>query len=476
MGLFVILAIMLAAAALAATRPRAAVLTAIFLAPWNGLVVDLGVQVSAFQTVLLPLAGVTLVRSLQPGWQPRRIAASGWFLAFLIYGIGWSIVMMGFLPEAEVFGGALRNSTTRSTIQIGLFLFTVCPVALIAWLGLRGDDLAACGRIYVVSGLVLAVIGWVQIAIWYATGSNPIQVAAISTALGGSEQYNRQGVFDFAQIAIYRMNSLAGEPRQLGTALVLAMLIIQAHALTALRPRTPRLLGVWLFLLASAAATYSTSAVALWLVGSLVQLPAAWLFRVPVRRSVGSMGGAALLVVAGLGLAIAAGEARGIPVIDLISQRTIERIDTDGAVEDFDLAILSYLEANPGSAVTGVGIGDAHLFAGPYLDPLFAVYAEATVFTAKTGYLRLISEVGLIGFALFLAWYARLNLLAARAVRGDPALAALIPAAATFVTVYMANSYTGNEFWMTAGILTAACAARVPARVRRRAIPAGSPA
>lgn len=476
MGILVILAFMLAAAVLAATRPRAAVLTAIFLAPWNGLIVDLGVQVSAFQTVVLPLAGVTLVRSLQPGWQNVRIAASGWFLAFLVYGIGWSIVMMGFLPEAEVFGGALRNSTARSTIQIALYLFTVCPVALIAWLGLRGDDLAACGRIYVAAGVVLAVIGWLQIAIWYATGSNPIQISAISTLLGGAEQYNRQGAFDFAQIAIYRMNSLAGEPRQLGTALVLAMMIIQAHALTAVRPRTSRLLGLWLFLLASAAATYSTSAAALWLVGSLVQLPAAWLFRVPVRRSAGSMAGAALLVVTGLALAVAAGEARGIPVVDLIAQRTIERIGSDGAVEDFDLAILGYLQANPGSAVTGVGIGDAHLYAGPYLDPLFAIYAEGTVFAAKTGYLRLISEVGVIGLALFLAWYARLTFGVSRAVRNDPSLAALVPAAATFVTVYMANGYISNEFWMVAGTLTAACAARVPARRGVPPVPAGAPA
>lgn len=474
MGVLIVLVIMLAAAALAATRPRAAVLTAVFLAPWYGLIADFGVQVTAYQTVLLPLAGVTLVRSLQPGWQPARLAASGWFLAFLLYGISWSIVMMGFLPESEVAGGALRNSTTRSTIQIGMYLFTVCPVALIAWLGLRGDDLAACGRIYITAAVVLAVIGWIQLAIWYATGSNPIQVSAISTLLGGTEQYNRQGSFDFARIAIYRMNSLGGEPRQLGTGLVLAMMIIQAHALTAVRPRTPRLLGLWLFLLASAMATYSTSAAALWVVGSLVQLPAAWLFGVRVRRSAGSMGGAALLVVTGLGLAVAAGEARGIPVVDLIAQRTIERIDSDGAVEDFDLAILGYLQANPGSVVTGVGIGDAHLYAGPYLDPLYAIYAEGTVFVAKTGYLRLISEVGLIGFALFLAWYARLTFGVSRAVRNDPSLAALVPAAATFVTVYMANGYTSNEFWMVAGTLTAACAARVPARRGAPPVPAGA--
>ncbi|TRW14861.1 hypothetical protein [Glacieibacterium frigidum] len=476
MGAIIIFAILLFAVGLAATRPRAAVLTCVFLAPWYGLVADFGVQVYAYQLFLLALLGVTIVRSLQPGWQPRSVALSVWLGTFLLYGICWSIIKMGFLPDADVAGGALRNSTTRSIIQIGMLLFSVSPVALLSWLALRGDDLAACGRIYVVSGVVLAVIGWIQLAIWYATGSNPIQISAISTLLGGAEQYNRAGAFGFAQLAIYRMNSLAGEPRQLGTALVLAMLVIQAYALTAVRPRTLRLLGVWLFLLVSAAATYSTSAVALWIVGSLVQLPAAWLLRVPVRRSVGSMGGAALLVFIGVGLAVAAGEARGIPIIDLLAERTIERIDSDGAVEDFDLAILSYLTEHPADAITGLGIGDAHLYAAPYLEPLFLIYAEGTVFAAKTGYLRLISEVGFIGFALFLAWYGRLNFAVAHAVRRDPGLAALIPMSATFLTVYLANSAIGNEFWMVAGILTAAAAARVPARAGRTPVPAGAPA
>ena len=458
MGVFVILAVLLAAACLAATRPRAALLTTVFLSSWNGLIADMGISIYAYQISLLALAGVTLVRSLQPGWTPVRIAAGGWLTVLILWAIILSVIMMGFLPEADKLGGALRNSTTRAAIQIALFIFTVCPVGLIAWLGMRGDDLAACARVYVASGIVLATIGWGQLVVWYATGSNPLQVAAISSALGGNETYSRQGAFDFGQLAIYRMNSLAGEPRNLGVALVLGMLIIQAHALTAVKPPTLRLLVIWLYLLAAAVATYSTSAAVLWLIGTAVQLPAAWLFGVRVRRSLGSMAAAGLLVMAGLGGAVVAIEARGIPVIDLLAERTIERIDTNGAVEDFDLAIIDYLTEHPRAAVTGVGLGAAHLYAAPYLDPLFALYAESSVFAAKTAYLRFISEIGAIGLVLFLAWYTRLTMLAARAGRGDDRLSALVPMTATLLVVYLANGQISNEFWIGAGLLTASCA------------------
>lgn len=476
MGAVILLAILVLAVGIAAARPRAAVLVCVFLAPWSGLVADFGVQVTAFQVFLLALLGVTVVRSVQPGWRPGAVFGSAWIGAFLIYGVCWSIWMMGFLPQVEVVGGALRNSTTRSMIQIFMLLFTVSPVALLSWLKLRNDEIAACGRIYIVSGIVLAVIGWLQLTIWYATGNNPIQISAISTLLGGSEQYNRQGAFGFAQIAIYRMNSLAGEPRQLGAALALAMLVIQAHALTAERPKTLRLLAIWVFLLASATATYSTAAAGTWLIGTLVQLPAAWLFGVRVRRSARSMATAALLVVGGLGLVVGAAEARGIPVLDLLAERTFERIDATGAVEDFDLAIIDFLKANPDDAVTGIGIGNAHLYAAPYLDPLFAVYAESNVFSAKTAYLRFISEVGFIGFAMLLAWYARLCFAGGRAVRGVTEIAPLLPISVTMLAVYLANALSGNEFWMTAGILTAACGARLRERHSFNRLPAGSPA
>lgn len=455
MGAAILLFILAGAAWLAAARPRAALLTTIFLAPWGGLIADFGLTVYAYQLVLLPLAVVTFVRSVRPGARSIHIAGGGLLLAFLLYAIVWSLLQIGTLPDAQVFGGLLRSPVGRAVVQIGYFVFTAFPVVLIGWLAARDDDIAACGRIYLASAVVLAVIGFGQLAIWYATGQNPLQVAAISTALGGSEVYSRQGAFDFSQLAIYRMNSFAGEPRQLGVTLVLAMLIIQAHALTARRPPLLPMVAIWLFLLAATVFTYSTSAALVWLIGTAVLLPAAWLFRAPVRRSPGSIGAAIGVIVAVIGLAVAGAEARGLPVIDLIAERTVDRLDESGALEDFDLAINDYLAAHPVAAVAGVGIGNIHLYAGNYLDPLYALYAEGTVFTAKTGYLRLISETGVIGLMLFLAWYARLSVLAAQGVRHEPGLAALVPIGTAILAIFLASG-RATELWICAGVLTAA--------------------
>lgn len=452
MGLIVIFLLLIVATLFAARAVRPALLTAVFLAPWSGLQADFGVTVYAFQLILLPLVGVVLVRSLSHS--PPRLAAGGLLSLFAFYTVVLSLVVIGFLPDADVSGGALRGPTGRAAVQIIVFLFTLSP-AVIVPLVVGRDDLAACGRIFVASAVVLAVIGWGQLAIWYAIGSNPIDVSRISAALGGNDVYSHEGLFDFAKLAIYRMNSLAGEPRGLGITLVLAMLIIQAFALTARRPRALRLLGLWLFLLVSTMATYSTSAVLAWLIGSAVQPPAMWLMGIRSRRSTISIIGALLVIAAPIGVGIAGAEASGVPVIELLSERTIDRIDENGAVEDFDLAILDFLEAHPDAAIAGTGLGNIHLYATAYLDPVFALYAQGSVFASKTEYLRLISESGLIGFVLFIAWYTQLMFEAARGLRPEAELSAMIPVGAVMAVLFFARAEVANEFWLMAGLLAA---------------------
>lgn len=458
MGAAVILLFLMGTTALAATRPRHALLLAVFLAPWNGVWVDFGLTISAYQLVLLPLCLITLARTMQPGWRSAPIAAGGLLLAFVLYVVVRSELQIGFLPDASVGGSALRGPAARGIIQIVLFLFVISPVWLMASMVRRADQLQAFWRTYIISAIVLALIGWVQLILWYGTGTNPLPVGIVSSLLGGSDAFLRQGSFDFASLAIYRMNSLAGEPRNLGVALVFAMLLIQAAALTLRRPPVLQLALAWLFLLVSTVATYSTSAALVWVIGSAVQLPAGWLFGARIRRSPLSIGAALAVVALPIGLAIAAGEARGIPVLQLLSERTVQRLDESGAIEDFDLAILDFLKDQPEYAVAGVGLGNAHLYATPYLNPLFALYAEGNVFTAKTAYMRLISEVGVIGLLLFLAWYTRLVVVAGQALRSKPELAAVVLVGAMTLVVYFATGQIAAEFWMTAGVMTAAIA------------------
>lgn len=460
-----LLAVFAAMVVLAARSLRAGLLAIVFLTPWNGFDVDFGLRVSAYQVTVAAVLAVAFVRSLQPGWHVQRPAAGRLLAVFVTFAVCWSLLQLAFIPRIEIASGFTRQPEVRAPIQIALYVFSIMPALLIGWTMRGSDDLRAMLRTYLGSVALLGLIGWVQLAVWYATGTNPLPVGVVNDWLGGSAQ-TRVGSFDFGALAIYRMNSLAGEPRQLGTALVFAMLLIQSVMLTARLVDWRRLAPLWGFFLITAAATYSTSAVATWLIGTAVQLTLPWLLGVPIRRSLGQLATGVLIALTPIVLAIGVAQLRGLPVLDLIADRTIDRIDANGAVEDFDLAIIDWLKARPADIVLGAGLGNAHLYAGPYLQPEFRWYAEGSVFTAKQQYLRLVSELGLVGLVLFLGWYAVLAIDVARLARrnGGEALAPLVSIGLVTLLVFLATGSVIGEFWAVAGALAAAAGAMQRAR------------
>jgi hypothetical protein len=52
--------------------------------------------------------------------------------------------------------------------------------------------------------------------------------------------------------------------------------------------------------------------------------------------------------------------------------------------------------------VFGVGLGNIHLYAAPYIPAEFAFYLDKAVFVAKSGALRIVSELGVLGLGVFL--------------------------------------------------------------------------
>lgn len=458
MAILAVLAIFAAMALLATLNPRVALLVSAFFMPWNGLDIDIGLRITVYQLSVAAIALVMLVRLTQPGLKPPQMAAGRLFAAFALYAVIWSLLQVGFIPHIRIITEGLRGPTVRAVIQIMLFIFAISPVFLVPLILKNRDDILRMGRLYIAGAVVLSVIGWGQLLLWYATGNNPLPIGAFGNALGGGYSEARSGSFALDALNIYRMNSLAGEPRDLGIAVIVAMLAIQGHALTAPRPAAARLLAVWGFLFFTMLATLSTSAIGLWIIASLALLPACWLFGVGVARSGRQLASVALGLVIPLLVLIAGLEASGIPIVDILAERTIERLGSDGALEDFDLAIISYLQTAPASALSGVGLGNVHLYATPFLDPLFALYAEGNVFVAKTQYLRFISEIGVIGLALFLGWYLWLTIAASRFVPPRSDFAAIIPAASGILLVAMGSIQAITMSYALAGAMAALCA------------------
>jgi hypothetical protein len=463
----VIVAVLMAAFVLALYSPRAALLTGLFFGNWGGLDVDLGLRLTAYQLVLAPLCVVSLVRLLYPGQVPRALHLGWPFVAMLLYVVINSAFQVAGLPGVAINNSIFRTPEVRATIQIVLYLFSVSPVVLVPWLFRGTEDALLLFRIWFVSTLMLAVFGFAQLAVYYTTGYNPIPLGFMNVALGGSAPWLREGIVNLDGLFIYRMNSFAAEPRYLGTAFGLAMVAVQGLALALPVVKPWRLLGVWLLLLAALVLTYSTSGIAILVLGSLVLLPALWLCRVPVQRSLPTVGGVAMAVVLALGGALVVANDAGIPVFELLSERTVARISFDEALEDFDLAIAKWLADEPWRLWFGGGVGNAHLYSQPYLLPEHAAYSEGQVYTAKTLVLRIVSEQGLVGMGLFLIFYLS-RMLRAEWVRRAPELMPMLPLALTLLAMAMASSQILTEVWFTAGTLVMLAGYRSDVRAAAR--------
>ena len=452
MAALVIALLLALSTALAIKSPRHALLTGLFLGGWGGLDVDLGLRLTAYQLVMAPLCLITLIRLLYPG-QPPRALHLGWpFAAMVLYAIINSLFQIASLPQTEIANSWLRGPVPRASIQILLYLFSLAPVVLVPLLFTQPADALRLLRVWFASTLVLAVTGFLQLLIWYTTGFNPLPLGFSNTLLGGAAPVLREGIVNLDGVFIYRMNSFAPEPRFLGTAFGLGMIVLQGLALALPRVPALRMLGLWLFLLAALLLTYSTSGIAVWIIGTLALLPAMWVCRVPVQRSSRAILGAAAAVMLPLVAAVIIADDAGVPVIEIINERTIERFSLEAALEDFDLAIATWLAAETDKLWFGGGIGNAHLYAAPYLLPEHAVYGEGQVFSSKTLVLRLFSEQGLFGALLFFTFILS-RLVRAAWVRAVPWLAALLPLSLAMFAMTLGSAQLLTEVWFTVGVM-----------------------
>jgi hypothetical protein len=152
--------------------------------------------------------------------------------------------------------------------------------------------------------------------------------------------------------------------------------------------------------------TLSTSGLVLWLVGTIalgtLRLIATNQDRKEegfIRWLISSVGAPAFTLVL-LALLVTSMSSLGVvDYLQVLEERTLGRT----YIEDFDGAIMRFLEDQPSHIWLGVGLGNAHLYANDYLS-IYARYAFDTAFAAKSGYLRLVSEVGIVGLLLFLGW------------------------------------------------------------------------
>ncbi len=428
---------------------------AVFFAPWSGLDADVGLRVTAYLIVTVALLLLAMARAMRVRIRHLYLPLGLWLV--IGYAVVWSLVQIHFLPQVYVEGGFLRSPELRVVAQIGMFLITLSPIFVVPFTVRSYEDLKRLARIYVISISVLAAIGWLQLAMWMLTGENPIPMGYIDSLLTDS-QLLRSGMFSFEETMVYRMNSFGGEPKVLGVSLAVGLLLLQAGA----RPAVSKTYVLWFFLVASLIATFSTMGILVWGGATIVQIlitPSPGLRLPGLSRSLKKTT-VAFLFLAGPLLAggfYFSGQADRLS--GLLISRTMERISESehGVMEDFNVAVYDFLRDQPGYIFTGVGLGNAHLYANAYLPQSAWHYADGTVFVAKSAALRWISEIGLVTLVLFLLgvyWNVKravrvsLRSEAMREISGIYAKFSL-----PLMAIWLISGYVSPQFFLMIGVI-----------------------
>lgn len=383
---------------IALRSPRYAMFAMFFLAPWHGLDIDIGVRITGYRLVVAALVIAIGLRMSLGKNRYRFVKSHRWLWLFVLYALVNCIIQISLLPQTGLFsGGALRSGLLRPVAQIFMFGLTLAPLFLVPLSVRKTSDIISLGKTYLWSVTILAVLGWLQLGLWYGIGFNPFPIGLVNSFLGGSINHVlREGVDFVGYVSVYRMNSFGGEPKGLATGFAVGLLLLQAGGDSVLLWRRKTIL-LWGFLMASLLLTWSTSGVFLWLIGTVVLmlLGAGGVVVKKYNRRILLTSSVVVLAIMAITSLLYIKDPGNV-FHTLIERRFIGR----NPIEDFDEVVLLFLKDQPGYLIFGVGLGNIHLYAEHYIDPLYR-FMFGNIFVAKSGYLRIVSELGLVGFLLF---------------------------------------------------------------------------
>jgi len=458
---YVVLAVLLlVGVAVFLRRPIQLLALAVFFLPWKALSLDLGARVSFYRVILLTMACVAVLHLVvrRNTCRERLKPHLARSLPLFAYVFGLAVIQLPWLPKLQIVGGPLRAPAIRALLEPAWFFLLLSPALLLPIWVTMPRVLSRLSRTYLLSLLILSLIGWVQLGVWLASGSNILPLDLLlsvrASSLGAAHSL-RAGVVHFRGTAILRMNSLAGEPKYFGQSLALGLILLQVGWDEALRARKTRVrtLGLWFLFFLTMLATLSTSGFYLWLLGTatyLVLRLTPYLSRsLPHRRKLASIGAPAVLIGVGVLFVFLYNPTLRHTLTALARMRTVSR----SPLEDFDQAIFRFLRHSPKRALVGTGVGNANLYAMPYLPPFARAYAQNTAFAAKIGILRIVSETGILGLLIFVGWHIKESkALARHALLSPKSAIVLVLATSTFLMLLARTEMLPYYAWCLGGV------------------------
>lgn len=335
---------------------------------------DVGVGVTAQHVLtLFALCGL-LLRGV------KRPISSGvtWFIPLLCYTVGWTVIASGLLEPThagELAGGKFRAELRMLTQLVKFVILDFGFVWCVAqWIRLAPENSVIALKSFALGCVLLAAFGLLQVGAVAIGLEDPMPIEYRQVGP------DRSALYQIADQSLVRLSSLGGEPK--GTASILLVGLV----LLFLREGFGR--STWAVILAIVLTLSTGGLLLLAVVLTLLVASQSGVRRVLKQLSV------FMLMVAATAIAFS-------DELLILYEWRFAGLQY-GFVEDFDVVIISFLKDNPWAWPFGVGYGLVHLHAAPYIPPELDWLMSGTVFVAKSGYLKLVSEGGLVGLVTFL--------------------------------------------------------------------------
>lgn len=312
-------------------------------------------------------------------------AAPGITFAVIAMYFGNSLILQfpGHGSSISTYSGFLYNEGRLITqlfyyaIVFGVFC---APFLLLK----KNTDIFLLRGALLYSILLLCTLGWLQFATYQLAGAN---IFPINRA--GDFDYHSNMLYSEGLQNVFRVNSIAGEPKHLGLAISVGLAILLASRQSNPSGENYFYLKL-LLLLTTLYVTYSTTGY----VTALVAVVTAIAF---LERTGKLLAGAAVLAVISAGSLIALDQSYLGPALSRLQR---------AGLETQDQAIVSALIENPVHSLFGFGIGNIHHYAVSHLPVDFPLF-KTTPFKPNNGLLYVISDFGVLGLMAFSTLYFR---------------------------------------------------------------------
>ena len=371
-------------------KPKALFQLYAFSLPFFGVIAEVGLQITPVLVVALGML-IYLILSVLP-----RLYMPIAMIPYLFYIVAVCLIMSFFLPDAVSKFPPLRGEL-RWISQIIVFILLITPIVFLYNLRPSKGEILSMLNVFIWTTTFLCFTGLIQLYIYKTTGKDIFPINMFSP--GEKEDIVRSALSRLSEnIKVLRMSALGGgEPKHFGYTCVMAFNLLFIRWIyiqnSGIRGGIINLL-IALLLIVCVFLTLSTQSYIL-LGLDVILLLLLMLTLVGLRKKKVLV----LILFMGIGSVLIL---RNAYTRTLIEARIYNRIEETGALEDFNLTILNFLQDNPRYLLFGTGLGNVHFFAFPYIPNEFKYYMRDSVFVAKAGLLRIVSEQGIVGLVLFL--------------------------------------------------------------------------